>query len=137
MNLQRDFIVAIILVVTVLTAGSRELPAQRKAGVKRNMTVSVGVPAQQDVSEQRTEENTATLQETLDWLQSKMAILKTYTKTYPSDMSGDNTDVSRFEPGSFNSCTIVWRQITGNSIVSNRYISEITLPLSDINPHSL
>ena len=137
MNLQRDFIVALILVVTVLTAGSRELPAQRKAGVKRNMTVSVGVPAQH-VSEQRTEENTPTLQETLDWLQSKMSILITYTKSYPSeDMSGDNTDVSRFEPGSFNSCTIVWRQITGNSSVSNRYISEFTLPLSDINPHSL
>lgn len=138
MNLQRDFIVAIILVVTVLTAGSRELPAQRKAGVKRNMTVSVGVPAQQDVSEKRTEENTATLQETLDWLQSKMSILKTYTKTIDSpDMSGDNTDVSRFEPGSFNSCTIVWREITGNSIVNNRYISEITIPLSDIDPHSI
>ena len=132
MNLQRDFIVAIILVLTVLTAGSRELPAQRKAGVKRNMTVSVGVPAH--VSEQRTEENTPTLQETLDWLQSKMAILKTYTKTYPSeDLIGDNTDVSRFEPVSFNSCTIVWRTINGNSIVSDRYVSEITLPLSDIH----
>ena len=139
MNIQRDFIVAIILIVTVLTAGSRELPAQRKAGVKRNMTVSGVVPAQQDVSAQRTEENTATLQETLDWLQSQMSILKTYTKTGdPSDVSGgDNTDVSRFEPGSFNSCTIVWREITGNSIVTNRYISEITIPLSDIDPHNI
>jgi hypothetical protein len=92
-------------------------------------------------SEAKNSENSsATLQETLDWLRTSLAADQTYVEAE----NGGQT--MTFEPLQFSSCTLVWRtrQIAngvestkGESRSAQKIFIQVTVPLADIDPASI